>query len=133
MLAPMPSTVAQLFAAHELAQSGVVPWGNPVPERSSGVYVVALTSRTDAVEGTLAACPLDLVRLQELLDVRPELRMDRSGRPTAAELATRLAGFWLPDETALYIGRTRGQVGVRLRQYDRHRWALRAHTRAAGR
>jgi len=41
--------------------------------------------------------------VQELLDARPERRLDRA-RASAQEIAARLARFWFPDEVVVYIG-----------------------------
>jgi hypothetical protein len=114
----VPSTIRQLFAAAGLAPEGCVPWSEPVPERRTGVYVVALTSNTDRVAGTLARCPLDQERLHELLVVRPELRVD-GDRPSIAELASRLEAFWPPDECVLYIGLAGQPLRKRVGQYRR--------------
>lgn len=110
----MPSSVAELFAAAGLQPEGVVRWGTPVPEARPGVYVVALTDDPRSMVGVLGACPLDRGALDELLGVRPELRMDGQ-RPSAEGLGRRLAACWLADEVVLYIGlagrSVRGRVG----------------------
>jgi hypothetical protein len=83
------------------------------------VYVIALTQRTDTVAGAL---PVAAAWLQELLGTRPKLRLDKAPRPTtAAELGERLAGFWLPDETVLYIGLTTRPLATRLGEFYGHR------------
>jgi len=99
----MPTSVADVFAAAGLRPKGVVPWGTPIPEGGSGVYVVALTDDVADLSRALAECPLAAAALQRLLDVRPELRLD-GRRPDADELGARLASCWLPDEVILYIG-----------------------------
>jgi hypothetical protein len=105
----MPSTVASIFAAAGVTPAGVVRWGDrpalPVSpsETRTGIYMVALTDRRDQLEGELAAAPLSDAAVKELLAVRAELTLDRA-RPTRAQLAARLAAFWLPDEVVLYIG-----------------------------
>lgn len=98
----MPSTVSAVFAAADLEPEGVVRWGEPAGDKHSGVYVVALTDQVDAVE-VLPAAPISDAAIAELLAVRPELTLDRR-RPSRRELAERIAAFWLPDETIVYIG-----------------------------
>lgn len=54
----------------------------------------------------------------ELLEVRPEMRLD-GRRPSPDDLAARLAAFWLPDETVVYIGLAGTSVRRRLSAYYR--------------
>jgi hypothetical protein len=105
----MPSTVGSLFAAAGVSRQGVVRWGERIPRAAAGpgtgVYVVALTDKPDVLEAAVETYPCSASAVQELLDVRrAELRVDGQ-HPDAAELAARLAGFWLADEVVLYGGR----------------------------
>lgn len=80
--------------------------------------VVALTADPDAVELTVAACPLDAAAVRTLLDGRPELLLDGE-RPSATALAERVSGFWLPDEVIVYIGLAGTSISKRVGQYYR--------------
>lgn len=84
------------------------------------MYLVSLTAETDTLTGAVRNCPLDETRLRELLTVRPELAVDGE-RPSVAKLAARLAAFWLPDETVLYIGLAGQPLRKRVGQYRRTR------------
>jgi hypothetical protein len=99
----MPSTIASIFAAAGLEPEGVVRWGWPVSENTSGVYVVALSDAPDSLDSALLQAPIDPAALDELLANRPELKLD-GARPTVFDLAARIEGFWIPDEPILYIG-----------------------------
>jgi hypothetical protein len=104
----VPSTVADIFAATGATPAGVVAWGTP-PLASggtgptTGLYVVALTDDPGTVSGAIATAPIDPAVVDELLAVRPEVRLD-GARPTLEQLVGRLAGFWFPDEVVVYIG-----------------------------
>jgi hypothetical protein len=98
----VPSTVAAVFAAADLESEGAVRWGRPVGDERSGVYVVALAEQPDVLN-VLPAAPIARAAIDQLLAVRPELTL-AGRRPSGSELAERLAGFWLPDETIVYIG-----------------------------
>jgi hypothetical protein len=87
----------------------MVRWGERVPERNKGVYVVALTARTDEVDATLRTVPTAPYALAQLLKVRPELRLD-GGRPTPEELNARIASFWAADEIVLKEGPISGAL-----------------------
>lgn len=104
----MPSTVGGLFAAANVARTGVVSWSKRIPPpkaigNGTGVYAVALTDDRDSIEPAASPCPLSKAALQALLDVRPELTLD-GVRPDAETLGERLASFWCPDEVVVYIG-----------------------------
>jgi hypothetical protein len=82
-----------------------------VPEAGPGIYAVALTVDTNSMKAALDDCPVSETSVRDLLNIRPELRLDGQ-RPSVRELRKRLAGLWLPDETVLYIG----LAGTSLRQ-----------------
>lgn len=112
----MPSSIASIFAAAGRTPTGVVRWGERVPMTEPGVYVVSLTRDTHSIAAAMAEAPISMVAVQELLDRRPELRLD-TRRPTAAKLAERLTRFWLPDEVAVYVGLAGTSLQKRVRQY----------------
>jgi hypothetical protein len=112
----MPATVTDLLSAAELERTGSVRWGTPLTASYPGVYLVALEESPDTCRPTLAEAPINDERVNELLRVRPELRLD-GARPTLGTLCERLAACWLPDETVLYIGRAGTSLQRRIGQY----------------
>jgi hypothetical protein len=112
----MPSTVADVFAAAGLVPAGPVRWGTPVPDTGQGVYVVALTDDPTSTSAASPTAPLDRTELDELLALRPALRMNLA-RPDADDLIERLGGFWLPDEVVLYVGLAGQPLRRRVGQY----------------
>lgn len=114
----MPSTVAQLLASVGLEPSGCVAWGEPVPERRTGVYLVSLTSSPDGLNGLLPECPLREMALDELLTACPDIRLDGEAADRDG-IAQRLASYWPPDECVLYIGLAGQPLRTRVRQYYR--------------
>jgi hypothetical protein len=111
----MPSTVADLFAAADLASCSCVAWGEPLPVSEPGIYVVALTAETSSLAAARADIPLSDAALATLL-ARPALRVD--GRAaTRATLAARLAACWLPDEVVVYVGLSSRPLAKRVREY----------------
>jgi hypothetical protein len=62
-----------------------------------------VTDELGSLEATMPIAPISRAAIQELLAVRPELTLD-GRRPSPAELASRIAAFWLPDEPILYMG-----------------------------
>ena len=61
----------------------------------------------------LATAPIELTRVGKWIERVETLRLDGE-RPTSKALAARLASFWLPSQTVLYIGATDASVGRRV-------------------
>jgi transcription elongation factor GreA len=89
-----------------LVVDGPARWGGSVPSRRPGVFIVES-------ERPQERPAFDQVALRRWIERVPSLRIDGE-RPTQTELAERLASFWLPDQTLLYVGRTLKSLGARV-------------------
>ena len=97
-----------------LLADGPVVWGwpgRPVPASRSGVFVVELTA-------PLARAPIELTRVGKWVERVPALTLDGQ-RPTSKTLAARLAAFWLPSQTVLYVGSSSTSIGGRVAAMQR--------------
>jgi hypothetical protein len=103
------SHAPRLFRSVGLDPQGPVTWGTPIPERGPGVYVIETPT-------ALATAPLDETVIAGWLRRVPGLTVDGM-RPTPSVLAARLASFWIPGETVVYIGLAGTSVATRVRQY----------------
>jgi hypothetical protein len=112
----MPSSVRRLFAAVDLDPQGCVPWRSTLPEKRPGIYVVSLTSDARGVLGGSPRCPVSKSALDQLLRICPDLTVD-GHMPTRSRLGDRIASYWLPDETILYIGLAGTSLRDRVRSY----------------
>jgi hypothetical protein len=99
----MPTSVAESFGAAGLTREAVVRWGTRPSTSNPGVYIVALTDSATAITGVRAEAPLADAAFAQWLRVLPDLTLD-GARPTVEQLMNRVRGFWLIDETILYIG-----------------------------
>ncbi len=99
-------TAAGLLRAVGLLADGPVVWGRALPPTGAGVFLVE-TPRP------LSTAPLELSRIGKWLERVEGLRLDGT-RPTSRGLAARLAAFWLPSETVLYVGSTEASVSRRV-------------------
>lgn len=70
-------------------------WGDPVGQAGPGVYVVEVPEKS-------AAAPLDVGAITAWIERVPSLRHDRA-RPSAPDLAARLASLWIPGEAVVYV------------------------------
>jgi transcription elongation factor GreA len=106
---PTPTTTLSgydLLRALELPIEGPILWGRQVVPSGPGVFIVELPAPQPKVS-------IDPNAIREWLDRVPELRLDGK-RPTVAELQHRLATFWLPSQTILFIGSSAKSVAARL-------------------
>ena len=94
-----------------LRPQGPVPWGKPALTRAPGIYVVELPA---AIE----VAPIALSAVRAWIRRVPTITVD--GSPTSgAALAARLANFWVPSATVVYIGQASGPVQGRVAAYYR--------------
>ena len=100
------STAPQLLRHVGLLADGPVLWGRAVAARTPGVYAIELPA-------PLPSAPIDPLRVAKWLERVPELRLD-GGRPTARDLAARIAAYWLPEQIVVFVGSTKGPLGPRV-------------------
>jgi transcription elongation factor GreA len=99
-------TGPDLLRAAGLAVDGPTFWGRPVSANVPGVFVVELPAPQPKVA-------IEPTAVRDWLGRAPDLRLDGK-RPTVAELQSRLASFWLPDQALLYIGSSGKSIAARL-------------------
>lgn len=101
-----PRSAVALIRSLDLLPDGPIVWDQAVPSRSPGVFLVEVPARTDEA-------PIDIVAVRDWLERVPGLMLDGE-RPTASQLATRLASFWIPQQTVVYVGRTNKSLAARV-------------------
>jgi transcription elongation factor GreA len=95
-----------LLRANGLPVEGPILWGRPASGGGPGVFIVELPAPQPKVS-------IDPNAIRDWLGRAPDLRLDGKV-PTVAELQSRLASFWLPDQAILFIGSSRKSVAARL-------------------
>lgn len=106
-MSPGPANpgAAQLLRSVGLLADGPGLWGRPVSAQGPGVFLVELPA-------PLPLAPIDVAKVGKWIERVETLRLD-GVRPTSKALAARLAAFWLPSQTVLYIGSSEASVGRR--------------------
>jgi transcription elongation factor GreA len=101
---------AALLRSVGLLADGPAVWGRPLPAQGPGVFVIELSAPTPTAH-------LELTRVGKWIERVETLRLDGE-RPTSRALSARLASFWLPSQTVLYVGATTQSIGRRLASID---------------
>jgi transcription elongation factor GreA len=100
-----PRSAVALLRSLDLMPDGPTRWGEPVRSRDPGVLLVEMAGRVDEA-------PIDVKAVKAWIERVPGLLLD-GARPAPTQLADRLASFWLPQETVLYVARTSKSLGAR--------------------
>lgn len=100
-----PRSAVALLRSLDLMPDGPTRWGEPVRSRAPGVLLVETSARSDTA-------PIDITAVRAWMERVPGLRLDGE-RPTVTQLAERLAMFWLPQQTVVYVGRTTRTLNAR--------------------
>lgn len=101
-----PVGAADLFRSVGLLADGPTLWGRPIPATGPGVFVLELPA-------PLAAAPIELTRVGKWIERVETLRLDGE-RPSSKALAARIAAFWLPSQTVVYVGSSETSVARRV-------------------
>jgi transcription elongation factor GreA len=106
-----PLDGAALLRSVGLLADGPAVWGRPLRASGPGVFVIELARPP-------ATAPIELTRVGKWIERLPAMRID--GRePTSRAVAARLAAFWIPSTTVLYIGSSTGSVAARVGAIER--------------
>ena len=98
------TTVRQLFNHSNILEFGKVKWETTFYEKRQGVYIVSTSSDPDKHFGITDSPNFDDQQIKLWLSKLPNFQVD--GVPaTLTNLKNRLAEFWFPDESILYIGK----------------------------
>ncbi|HYN49238.1 MAG TPA: hypothetical protein VER83_10255 [Candidatus Nanopelagicales bacterium] len=92
----MPIEPGALFRAVGLTPDGPARWGTPIRMAGPGVFLVQWPAPLDRAPIDISAVGTWLARVETL-------RVDGE-RPTGKALAVRLAAWWLPGETVVFVG-----------------------------
>ena len=106
MAVQTPLTAATLLRSVGLLADGPAVWGRPFAAAGPGVFVVELSA-------PLASAPIELTRVGKWIERLPAFRLDGDA-PTSKAVAARLASFWIPSTTVLYVGSSTSNITGRV-------------------
>jgi hypothetical protein len=100
----MPTSVRQLFNKFGIIDFQQVRWGTIFSEKRQGIYVVSTSNNPDKYLGITDQPNFDNQQINLWISKLPDFQID--GLPaTLTNIKNRLAEFWFPDESILYIGK----------------------------
>jgi transcription elongation factor GreA len=97
---------AELLKTVGLLADGPVRWGSQVRSGRPGILIVELGE-------PVTHAPVDVSHCGKWAERVPTLLLDGE-RPDGRQLARRLASFWLPSQTVLYVVSTEKSLGARV-------------------
>jgi transcription elongation factor GreA len=97
-------TAPGLLRSVGLLADGPAVWGRPFAAGHPGVFIVELPSPP-------STAPIELTRIGKWIERVPTLRLDGGAAvPTSRAVVARLASFWIPSTSILFIGSSTSSV-----------------------
>ena len=106
-----PLDAATLLRSVGLLADGPAVWGRPMRASGAGIFIIELPSPP-------ATAPLELTRIGKWLEHVKTMRIDGQ-EATSKAVAARLAAFWIPSTTVLYIGTSQQSMAARVGAIER--------------
>lgn len=117
----MPITVNDLLVKNNLELSGTVQWGQRFSAKYRGIYIVSLFEDPGMLPPDKTKPIFNQSAIDDWFKIAINLTIDDES-PTYENVTNRIAQFWFPDESILYIGKAEKQnIEDRVGQYFRHK------------
>ncbi len=106
-----PLDAATLLRSVGLLADGPAVWGRPMRASGAGIFIIELPTPP-------ATAPIEVVRIGKWIEHVPTMRIDGQ-EATSKAVAARLAAFWIPSTSILYIGTSQQSMAARVNAIDR--------------
>jgi transcription elongation factor GreA len=106
-----PLDAATLLRSVGLLADGPAVWGRPMRASGAGIFIIELPAPP-------ATAPLEATRIGKWIEHVPTMRID-GVEATSKAVAARLAAFWIPSTTVLYIGTSQQSMAARVGAIER--------------
>jgi transcription elongation factor GreA len=107
MAVTSPLTAPALLRSVGLLADGPAVWGRPFAASGPGVFAVELAA-------PLANAPIELTRIGKWIERMPTFRLDGVAPSSSRAVVGRMASFWIPSTTVLYIGSSTTSIAGRV-------------------
>jgi transcription elongation factor GreA len=102
---------AGLLRSVGLLADGPAVWGRPMRASGAGIFIIELPNPP-------ATAPIELTRIGKWIERLPAMRMDGQ-EATSKAVAARVASFWIPSTSVLYIGTSQQSMAARVGAIER--------------
>jgi len=117
----MPTTVTELETKFNLQFKNSIKWGNSFIENDYGIYIISTSKDKGYLPASKFEISFNEAQVDTWLDNAPDILLNGI-KPGKKDLKKQLQGFWLPDESILYIGKAEKQtLSERICQYCNHK------------
>jgi hypothetical protein len=117
----MPTSVLKLENQFSLNYLRTIKWGSPIIENANGIYIISTNKDKAYLPKSITNLTFNESQLETWLTNAPNV--DLYGlHPSKNRLKEHLNGFWLSDESILYIGKAEKQtLSDRVSQFYNHK------------
>ncbi|WP_289746306.1 hypothetical protein [uncultured Bacteroides sp.] len=120
----MATSIKELVEKVQLSPDKIqsVKWDTPINCKSEGVYIISMSDTAES-KITMEEFPISIDILKNWIKKLDYFTLDGEKTKDANKIKNRLAEFWLPDESILYIGKAplrnngKGGIGNRVKEY----------------
>lgn len=117
----MPTSIKDLEETFNLCYSKTIKWGNPVQESNYGIYIVSTSRTKEYLPHSFRRPSFSAAQIDSWLKNAPMISLNNV-KPRKLDLIRLLNGFWLADESILYIGKAQKQpLSKRIQQFYDHK------------
>jgi transcription elongation factor GreA len=106
-----PLDAATLLRSVGLLADGPAVWGRPMRASGAGIFIIELPSSP-------ATAPIELARIGKWIEHVSTMRIDGQ-EATSKAVQARLAAFWIPSTSVLYIGTSQQSMAARVNAIER--------------
>ena len=102
---------AVLLRSVGLLADGPAVWGRPMRASGPGIFIIELPHPP-------ATAPIELTRIGKWIERLPGMKIDGE-EATSKAVAARLASFWIPSTSVLYVGTSQQSMAARVGAIER--------------
>ena len=102
---------AVLLRSVGLLADGPAVWGRPMRASGPGIFIIELPNPP-------ATAPIELTRIGKWIERLPGMKIDGE-EATSKAVAARLASFWIPSTSVLYVGTSQQSMAARVGAIER--------------
>jgi hypothetical protein len=117
----MPTSIESLEKKFNLKYEGCYQWGSSFINSGNGIYIISQSKDKGFLPKANLEISFNANQMDAWLRNAPNILL-HGLKPSIQDLKRQLKGFWLPDESILYIGKAEKQtLSERICQFYNHK------------